>query len=103
MRTPVDGRREDASTTKAVRPREHASLREQPLLLQCTNCKRWLMMASPTNLDELDQVQCGACGQLMDVLGPPRAMENIESLSDLDDSISDADIVYEQQENIKPQ
>lgn len=103
MRSPVDGRREAASTTKAVRPREHASLCEQPLVLQCTTCKRWLMMPSPTNLDELHQVQCGACGQLMDVLGPPRSMANIEFLSDLDDSISDADIVYGEQENIKPQ
>ena len=47
---------------------ESATARE--IVLRCTNCKRMLQLP-PTNLEELRQVQCCACSQLMDVIGPP--------------------------------
>jgi len=47
---------------------EHPSARE--IVLCCTNCKLMLQLPT-TNVDELRQVQCGACSQVMDITGPP--------------------------------
>ena len=56
----------------APRPSQQVTVESgaREIVLRCTNCKRMLQLP-PTNLDELRHVQCGACAQLMDVIGPP--------------------------------